>query len=137
MEPQDIMYKIKCAGSSQTKIAEKVGVTQTAVWNVINGKSKSKAIEQAIAEVIGVPVSEIWPESVPEISKPSGDTRQILIDRLLDAADWARKLGFDPIELMRAALAELDRDAMIVVNKMPEVCDGTHGTDRANETTGE
>ncbi len=51
----------------------------------------------------------------------NGSAKEILIDRLRDAADWARKLGLDPMELMQEAVKELDADAMIVVNKMPEV----------------
>lgn len=48
-----------------------------------------------------------------------GEATRILKERILDAADWAQKLGLDPIALMQEAVAELDADAMIVVNKLP------------------
>ncbi len=127
MTPQEIIHKIKCAGSSQTKIARMHGKTQQAVWNVIWGKSDSKKIKETIAEIIKERVEDIWPDiqqqTTESIMPAAADTqaRTILIERIRDAADWARKLGLDPMALMQEAVKELDADAMIVVNKMPGV----------------
>ncbi len=127
MTPQEIIHKIKCAGSSQAKIAEICNVTSQSVWNVIWGKSESKKIKETIAEIISERVENIWPsiqQQAVKLTMPAAadaQARTILRDRIIEAADWARKLGLDPMELMQEAVKELDADAMIVVNKMPEV----------------
>lgn len=43
-------------------IATGVGVTQSAVSQVIHGKSRSKKIEKAVADAIDRPVAEVFPD---------------------------------------------------------------------------
>ena len=96
-------------GDTEFKEAKKMEVIwdseTSASWRGRKSNKTSKSVSHAALPDKGITVNS---------------SRQILLDRMLDAADWARKLGLDPLELMRAALAELDRDAMIVVNKMPK-----------------
>lgn len=53
-----------------------------------------------------------------------GQVRGILLDRMLDAAAWATLLGLDPVELMQETVAKLDKDAIVVINRMPEEVEG-------------
>lgn len=43
-------------------IAEFFGVSHSAVSQVIHGKGKSHRISDAIAQFVGRPISELWPE---------------------------------------------------------------------------
>ena len=47
--------------------------------------------------------------------------RQILIERIVSAALRGREFEFDPVDLLREAAEKIDSDAMVVVNRMPEV----------------
>lgn len=44
----------------QADIARKLKVSKTAIHNVIKGISTSKRIKQAIAEILGVNVADLW-----------------------------------------------------------------------------
>lgn len=61
MHPEDIKAELRKKGSSQKKIADCMKVNQTTVHNVIHGACKSERVAKAIAEVIGVDRSELWP----------------------------------------------------------------------------
>lgn len=62
MHPEDIKAALRKQRSSQAKIARQLGVNQTTVHNVIYGGCKSERIAKAIADVIGVDRSVIWPD---------------------------------------------------------------------------
>lgn len=47
---------------SYRTIAEEIGITQQAVSHVVNGKTTSSTARFAVATVLGVEVSDIWPE---------------------------------------------------------------------------
>ena len=51
------------AGTNGNKIAKALGVSRQVVYQVINGDISSPRIRLAIAEAIGKPVSEIWPDA--------------------------------------------------------------------------
>lgn len=63
MDHIDINYLLKKNGSSQAKIARKLGITRGAVCLVLKGKGESRRIKRAIAKIIGKKVSEIWPDA--------------------------------------------------------------------------
>lgn len=50
-------------GISGAEIARRAGVTRAAVYHVIEGRSKSPRLRKLIADVLGLSVEEIWPES--------------------------------------------------------------------------
>ena len=43
-------------------IAKVLGVSPSLVSKVIVGKRKNPKVRQALAEIVGVPVEELWPE---------------------------------------------------------------------------
>jgi len=57
-----IKYRLKLKGSSPSKIARERGVTFTAVWNVIEGRSESMPTKRVIARVTGERIEELWPD---------------------------------------------------------------------------
>jgi lambda repressor-like predicted transcriptional regulator len=57
----EIIHKIKLAGSSQAAIARQHHVKPTAVWNVIWGRSESKAIKRIISKITGVRIEDVSP----------------------------------------------------------------------------
>ena len=46
-------------------IAKKLGISKQAVSAVVNGRTRSRVVRQAIAEAINKPVSEVFPEQEP------------------------------------------------------------------------
>lgn len=46
-------------------IARKLGVTHVAVSKVIHGRAKSARVMSAIADAVGKPISELWPDLEP------------------------------------------------------------------------
>lgn len=73
MHPADIKARIAKAGESQTSIAEAMRgpngkpITQMAVSHVIYGRSISGRIARRISELVGEPVSTLWPGRYPEL----------------------------------------------------------------------
>jgi lambda repressor-like predicted transcriptional regulator len=48
---------------SNASIAQKLNVSRQSVTQIIYGQAKSSRIRQAIAQAIGRPVHEIWPDN--------------------------------------------------------------------------
>lgn len=69
MHPADITAALKKAGSSQTAVARSLGVSQAAVWYVINGKKKSARIARRVARTTGIPLALLWPGRYMEGSR--------------------------------------------------------------------
>ncbi|HEY9825214.1 MAG TPA: helix-turn-helix transcriptional regulator [Stenomitos sp.] len=51
-------------GKTGREIAEEIGVSSVAVHNVINRKIRSQRIAEKVAESIGKPLAEVFPEYV-------------------------------------------------------------------------
>jgi lambda repressor-like predicted transcriptional regulator len=62
MTPKKIIAKIKASGSTQSKIAVELGVSPSTVFRVINRLGVSDRIMRAVADVVGEPVHDVFPE---------------------------------------------------------------------------
>lgn len=68
MHPAEIQAMLKMRDYTQTELAAEVvgrsgkGVTPTSVYQVIQGRARSKSIELRIAAIIDKPLAEIWPQ---------------------------------------------------------------------------
>ena len=62
--PEKIKDAIEKAGHSQRSIAERHGMTAQAIWQTIHGFTAGRLARQAVAESIGLPVTEIWPDAL-------------------------------------------------------------------------
>jgi len=63
MSPTDIRIAMMRAKVTQAKIARNLGVTQEAVWQIIEGKFVSHRIRTEIANQIGLDIKRIWPST--------------------------------------------------------------------------
>lgn len=63
MRPAEIRIAMIQHGVYQASIARALGVTQSAVWQVIEGFCVSHRIRQKIAQAIGIDVKRIWPST--------------------------------------------------------------------------
>lgn len=61
MHPADIKAALQKRGSSQARIADSQRVSRAHVCYVIQGRSKSRRIAEAISAATGIPVSRLWP----------------------------------------------------------------------------
>lgn len=61
MHPEDIKAAIRKAGSSQKRIAKRLGVSETTVSNVIKGRVTSRRIAEEIARITKLKLSQLWP----------------------------------------------------------------------------
>gem|GEM_PF-2500924 len=61
MHPEDIKAAIRKAGSSQKRIAVRLGVSETTVSNVIKGRVTSRRIANEIARITDLKLSQLWP----------------------------------------------------------------------------
>jgi transcriptional regulator with XRE-family HTH domain len=52
--------KLLLSGRSQMEIAEELGVVPQHVSEVIRGERRSKRVEQAIADALGLPIEEVF-----------------------------------------------------------------------------
>jgi lambda repressor-like predicted transcriptional regulator len=61
MHPADIQAAIKKAGHSQAAIAAELRVSRMAVSHIIHGRGKSRRIASRIAQLVAIPLSDLWP----------------------------------------------------------------------------
>lgn len=77
--PEYIKAEIRIRAHTASSIGDELGVSRTAVANVIEGKSKSARIRQHISQLLGQPISVLWPEkkaAAPGLRRSkSGDRR--------------------------------------------------------------
>ena len=104
MHPADITAILRKSGFSISTLAELAGVTRTAVGNVINGRSRSAAIEQVLSSRLSVPLHILWPQYYRATDEPTPARKEAAPDpleqlliaefRKLDLARKARALQF-------------------------------------------
>jgi len=62
----EIKVKLLRQGLTQRDVARTIGCHYQGVVNVIRGDRDTAYIRQGIADILGVPVDELWPESCNE-----------------------------------------------------------------------
>lgn len=63
MHPALINAALKMQGITQAEIARQFGkLSSAAVYQVINGRSRSKRIENRISVLTRIPLAELWPQ---------------------------------------------------------------------------
>lgn len=61
MHPAEIKAALTIAGYKQTDAAKACGVAATTIGAVINGRSRSKAVEEWVSAVTGLALAKLWP----------------------------------------------------------------------------
>ena len=64
MHPELIKAHMRMRGVTPAMLAERLGKSRSCITQVIAARTKTPEIQQAIAEVLELPVSEIWPGQV-------------------------------------------------------------------------
>jgi len=62
MKPKEIQRALQNAGIKQNDLADRLEVDQAMISQIITGYRHTRYIQEAIAEIVGKPVEEIWPE---------------------------------------------------------------------------
>jgi len=62
MKPNEIRAALLLLNVRPAEIAKRLKVSRAAVSSVISGNLKSARIQEAIANIIGKKIEEIWPE---------------------------------------------------------------------------
>ncbi|MDX2273559.1 MAG: helix-turn-helix domain-containing protein [Cyanobacteriota bacterium] len=65
MHCEAIKAQLRLNGSSLPVVVRELGVTKQTVNAVVAGKGRSKRIETAIAQKLGLRVEEVWPDRYP------------------------------------------------------------------------
>lgn len=64
MHPEQIKAEMRMVGWTQAKVADDLKVSRSSVSQAITGTVRSSRIQKRIAEIIGKPMSAIWPNQV-------------------------------------------------------------------------
>lgn len=64
MNPELIKAAIRMAGTTPASLADELGVGRSTVSHVIHGRGTSNRVQKRIAEIIGKPITAIWPSQV-------------------------------------------------------------------------
>ncbi len=62
MHPADIQAALKKKGITQAAIARQLSVSEMTVSRVVRGTDSSRRVAQAISDIIGIPLNNLWPE---------------------------------------------------------------------------
>lgn len=63
--PAIIKARLRMRGTTPAQLSRELGLVDGAVHNVING-ARSRRVEAHIAQVLGLPVEEVFPDRYPE-----------------------------------------------------------------------
>ncbi|MFM9881225.1 MAG: transcriptional regulator [Burkholderiaceae bacterium] len=66
MHPEQIKAAIRMCGSSATEIARSLHVSHACVSHIIHRRGVSAPVAQRIADVTGLPISQLFPEKYPK-----------------------------------------------------------------------
>lgn len=72
MRPEEIKKRLSDLGVRQVDVVVRLGMKKTSrpiVSTVINGYSRSRRVEKAISEITGEPLSKLWPDWYPAVTK--------------------------------------------------------------------
>lgn len=61
MHPADIQAALKKRGKTQASLATELDVSRPHIAYVIQGRSKSRRVADAISTATGIPVDRLWP----------------------------------------------------------------------------
>lgn len=64
MHPEEIKAALRMKGKTQAVVADELSVAQSSVAQTISGQIRSARIQQHISQIIGKPITEIWPNPV-------------------------------------------------------------------------
>lgn len=64
--PEEIKGQMRSKGVSISALSEELGVTPGAVSLVIHNRSKSERIREKIAQILGIPVADLWIQNPPK-----------------------------------------------------------------------
>lgn len=68
MHPEDIKAELKKKGSSLAAIAKELDLAASTVSHVIQG-ARSRRVEKRIAQVLGLPLTAVWPARYGRLKK--------------------------------------------------------------------
>ena len=83
MKPSQLKQELKQRGISQLKVAQELNKSAAAVSLVLNGKSRSKLIEEHIAKLLGRDRFNIWEPTRSVEPRATESKRDRLFERLL------------------------------------------------------
>lgn len=92
--PDFVIFALRSAGYRQTDIAAQLDRSVATVCSVVNGRARSKRIENRIATAVGLNLHQLWPQWYGPDNKPikkrkpwrriGAETVQALSDQLTD-----------------------------------------------------
>ena len=71
----DIACALRLLGQRTGALATALGVSASLVSEVISGKSVSRRVAQHIADLIGLPVEQLWPEKYGQTKRKKNRKR--------------------------------------------------------------
>jgi lambda repressor-like predicted transcriptional regulator len=110
MHPAEIQAALKLQGYSQAQIATMCGVQASAVSMVINGRGRSRPIEEQISVLLRLPLSRLWPHWYEDMGaqykgvreKPDLTDEELMILEVYRSLSGMRKQQFQSmLELFR------------------------------------
>lgn len=72
MHPEEIKAAMRIAGTTPAMLATNLDVSKATVSTVIHGRNESARVKASIAQLIGKPVSLIWPDARKSLQRPKG-----------------------------------------------------------------
>ena len=64
MHPEQIKAAMRMAGTTPAMLCDELDVAASSMSQTITGHIKSKRIQTRISEIVGKPITEIWPGQV-------------------------------------------------------------------------
>lgn len=126
MKPNEIMAELVLKNITTTAIGKTLGVHRPHVSAVIHGRSRTPRVRAAIAEALGKPVDEVFPESKAreitlkeKFSSISSNLNDliVLVDRNRDGFLLASKL----FPQMREAMSEVEELLFAISDNMAQI----------------
>lgn len=60
-----IKYRLRIIGKSCAQIANELDVSHSVITRVLQGRARSRRVEQAVADALNEPVEKVFPDRYP------------------------------------------------------------------------
>jgi len=93
MPPNEIRAALRAKGLSPAIIADAVGFSEAHVYHVISRRSRNRRIARALAQALGVPPEELFPEERDYYTAPDPNERRS--EKVARLREQLNKAGID------------------------------------------
>ena len=121
MHPAEIQAALKLKGYSQADVAKECEVKPSSVSMVINGRGRSRPIEEKLSQLLGIALGRLWPhwyetpdDAARHLERELTDDERHLLDTYRSLTDSQQTQARAMLEVLRLGGRLADGPSIVV-----------------------